>query len=445
MYRNLGLVGLLIPILFSCSNDSYNSSDFTAGQTFTDSNLRVVLMDTITVRTSTIKYDSIVTSQSARILVGQYIDTVFGTIKSNSYMGMIPYSYAIDTEAEFDSIALYLKQDGYYYNDTLSTNTIRVKRLTKTLKPNDNGYLYNTSMAEYDDGDLALFEYLPRPVDSDTLEIRLDDDLGIDLFSKFQLKEITNADQFKDYFKGIALLSGETDNGSIIGFGKGAESCYIRLYYSVAEETDRVQSYLDIKMDLNAQSSTSFSPFFNQILASNPIVPLQGLQGKEVELESTDADNVSYIQSGVGIATKIQFPHIKTIYDIKGRGTILNAVLKIKPASGTFDDKLILRDSISIYIADRNNDITSQLTVGESTAVRGVLNRENEEFNDIYYEFFIGSYLEELLNARETDESLIFLPNNYNSTVDRFILNAMDDSQWSTVLEITYAIYDEED
>jgi hypothetical protein len=124
----------------------------------------------------------------------------------------------------------------------------------------------------------------------------------------------------------------------------------------------------------------------------------------------------------------------------------LDAVLKIKPSQGAFDDNLILRDTISVYVADRNNDLTAQLVIGAVTPVQGILNRENEEFNDIYYEFPIGSYMEDLLGAdRETDESLILLPDNYNSTVDRFILNAMDDTEWSTVLEITYAIYDEDD
>ena len=437
--------GSLITVMFmvvSCSTDNFNTSDFLAGEAFTDSNLRVVLVDTLTVETSTMKFDSIVTSQSTRILVGKYSDPVFGTVKTSSYMGMLPSSFNIDSEAEYDSITLHLKLDSYYYNDTLQANTIKVKRLTKTLKPREGNYIYNTDIAEYMDDDLAIYTYNPRPLASDTLEIRLADELGTDLFSKFQEKEITTTDQFKDYFRGIALLPGDDDNGSIIGFSKTSGASYIRIYFSTAEEDERVQDYLDINLD----ASSDPVPFFNQILAENPIAPLQTLTDKEINLKSDEADNLSFVQSGIGITTRVQIPYLKTLYDIKGQGTLLDAVLKIKPATGTFDDNLILRDTLSVFIVDQNNDLTSQLTIGDSSPVYGILNRDDEEFNNIYYEISLGGYLEELLiTDRDTDDALILLPSNYNSTVDRFILTGMDGSEFSTVLELIYAIYDEDD
>ena len=442
MGRFLGLTITVMLLVVSCSSDNLNTSDFLAGEAFTDSNLRVVLVDTLTVETSTMKFDSIVTSESTRILVGKYTDPVFGTIKTSSYMGMLPSSYSIDSEAEYDSIALYLKLDSYYYNDTLQTNTIKVKRLSKTLKPKEDDYIYNTDVAEYFEDDLAVFAYTPRPSASDTLEIRLVDELGTDLFTKFQEKEITSSDQFKDYFRGIALLPGDDDNGSVIGFSKTSGASYMRIYFSTAEEDERVQDYLDINLD----ASSDPTPFFNQILAENPIAPLQTLTDKEINLSSADADNLSFVQSGIGITTRVQIPYLKTLYDIKGQGTLLDAVLKIKPATGTFDDNLILRDTLSVFIVDQNNDLTSQLLIGDSSPVYGILNRDNEEFNNIYYEISLGSYLEELLTTdRDTEDALILLPANYNSTVDRFVLTGMDGSEYSTVLELIYAIYDEDD
>ncbi|RIV71941.1 DUF4270 family protein [Flagellimonas aequoris] len=442
MERILVLLIAVALMAVSCSSDNFNTSDFLAGEAFTDSNLRVVLVDTLTVDTSTMKFDSIVSSESTRILVGKYIDPVFGTVKTSSYMGMLPSSFSIDSEAEYDSIALYLKLDKYYYNDTLRTNTIKVKRLTKTLRPREGDYIYNTDVAEYMDEDLAIFTYNPRPLASDTLEIRLMDELGTDLFTKFQEKEITSSDQFKDYFRGIALLPGDDDNGSVIGFSKTSGASYMRIYFSTAEEDERVQDYLDINLDVSSDPT----PFFNQILAENPIAPLQTLTDKEINLSSADADNLSFVQSGIGITTRVQIPYLKTLYDIKGQGTLLDAVLKIKPATGTFDDHLILRDTLSVYIVNQNNDLTSQLLIGESNPVYGILNRDDEEFNNIYYEISLGSYLEGLLTTdRDTDDALILLPDNYNSTVDRFILTGMDGSEFSTVLELIYAIYDEDD
>lgn len=431
---------LVFLTLASCSSEDYNISNFVAGDAFTNSNLRVLLLDTLSVETSTMKIDSIITSGASRMLVGKYNDSIFGTIKASSYMGILPSTYTIDAEATYDSIALYLKYDDYYYHDTLQTNTIHVKQILKTLKPQQGDYFYNRSEVNYSDQDLGTLTYLPLPIGSDSLEIRLSDEWGLDIFSNLQEKTISTSDQFKDYFKGIALLPDTNDNGAIIGFSKTSNARFIRLYFSIAEESSSKQEYIDIYLDL----SSSPVPFFNQILAEDPIAPLQTLVNKEVNLSSSESGNFSFIQSGIGIATRIQFPHLKNIYDIQGEGTILDAKLKIKPAQGTYDNKHILRDTLSVYIVDRNNDLTEQLLYAETTPVRGILNRDNEEFNDIYYEITLGSYIEKLLMSEMiTNEALILLPNNYDSTVDRFVLNGMDHSDYSVVLEVTYAIYDE--
>ncbi|WP_375587331.1 DUF4270 family protein [Flagellimonas aurea] len=441
MTRALAIIGLMA-LLLSCSNENLNTSDFLAGEAFTDSNLRVVLLDTISVATSTIKFDSIVTSESSRILVGTYLDPVFGRVTSSSYFGLSPSAFTIDREAEYDSIVLHLTYDDYYYNDTLATNTLRVKRVLDNIRPDEGDFLYNTSEMSFEEGNLGLMSYRPRPMDSDTLLVRLDDDLGEDLFVRFQENEINSLDQFRDYFKGIALLPGEQDNGSVIGFSKTSGASFMRLYFTTSEENERVQSYLDLNLD----QTTTPVPFYNQIVATEPIAPLQGLVNEELELDSESSNNQSYIQSGIGMATKIRFPYIKNIYDIQGQGTVLDAVLKIKPVNGSFDQNLILRDSLSVYVVDQNNELTSQLLIGGATPVRAMLNTENEEFNEIHYEISLGSYIEKLLTSeRDTEEGLILLPNNYNSTVDRFMLYGMDSSKNSVVLELTYAIYDEED
>jgi len=269
----------------------------------------------------------------------------------------------------------------------------------------------------------------------------LTDDFGSDIFQRLQESLITSSDEFVDYFKGVALLPGEDDNGSVIGFSKELGASFVRLYFSTAEENERVQEYIDFNLNL-AESPV---PFYNQIITENPIDPLKTLINKEVNLSSSDADGLSFIQSGLGIASRVQFPNIKNIFDIKGQGTIMDAVLKIKPTNGTYNDQLILRDELSVYIVDKNNDVTEQLVIAEVLPVTGVLNRENEEFNDIYYEISLVSYLEKLLLTElETDEALILIPEDFNSTVDRFILNGTGTSSYNAQVELIYAIYDED-
>ena len=107
MKNILRLVCLLITLV-SCNESSLEDSELLAGSTFTDSNIRVVLIDTLTIATSTMKFDSINTSASSRILVGKYTDSVFGDVKTASYFRFIPGSYSIDSEAVFDIVLYYI-------------------------------------------------------------------------------------------------------------------------------------------------------------------------------------------------------------------------------------------------------------------------------------------------------------------------------------------------
>jgi len=434
-------VSILIVLNFiACSEENYNASDFVAGEVFTDSNIRVVLVDTMTVEISTMKFDSIITSGSERMLIGSYKDSVFGTVTCANYLGLLPTSYTINTEAAYDSIVLFLKYDQYYYNDTLKTNTIHVKRLLDNFNGGDGDNFYNTSQVNFSDVDLGAYTYQPRPLSSDSIQIKISDDLGEELFSHLQSKNITNNDEFTAEFKGLALQPDQEDNGAIIGFAKSSDSFYLRLYFTTQEVDDQVQNHIDFILN----SSTTPSPFFNQIQAEEPIDYLKTLTDKEVNLSTAYSGNQSFIQSGIGIATRIQFPFIKTINNLNGQGTLLDAVLKIKPVKGSYSDYLPLSEQLAVYLVDTNNDVTTQLYLDNGSAVMATLNTDNEEFNDVYYTIPLGSYIENLLTTeRNTDEALLLLPSDYSNSVDRFILNG-NLATYKTILELTYAIYDED-
>ena len=436
--KNTLVIFTCLLILISCSTDAINSSDFEAGDTFTDSDIRVVQLDTMTVDFSTMKFDSIDTSQSARMLVGKYRDPVFGAVKTASYMELIPSSYYIDADAEYDSITFLLRPDNYYYNDTLQLNTIHIKQLTESLKPADGINFYNTSTIGFENEDLGTLAYYPRPLATDSLEIKLTDTLGQELFEDLQQKKITTYDEFKNYFYGISVQSGADDNGSVIGFSLTSN---MRLYYSIAGENEHVQ----YSTDFTINTSSSPLPFFNQISADEPNEYLKTLTDQEINLSSSETDNLSFIQSGIGIATRLEFPNIKTVFDIQGQGTLLDASLKIAPAISSYSDALALRDTLSVFIVDQNNELTSQLISTDGSAAQAILNRDNQEFNDVYYELPLSGYLEGLLSVdQESSDALILLPSNYNSTVDRFVLNT-DINIQGTTLELTYAIYDEDE
>ena len=399
-----------------------------------------MVIDTMTVEVSTIKFDSIITSLADRILVGQYVDPVFGKVRSLNYSGFLPDSYYIDTEAEYDSIVLFLKYDGYYYSDTTKTNSLKIVRLTNNFDPDENDSFYNTSQVAYDDKALGSLTYYPRPLSTDSLEVKLSDNLGKEFFNNLQNKTITNYAEFTSKFKGISIQPGSEDNGSVIGFSKSSSAFFMRLYYSTSEETERVQSYTDFTLNI----TDSPNPFFNQISSEDPISYLQELTNSKMSLNSDSSNNQSFIQSGTGYATKIELPYLKSIENVGGQGTLLKAVLKIKPVQGSYNDYLELRDYLNVFLIDSNNDITQQLYDSDESALNAILNTENKEFNDVYFEISLTSYIENILNTeRNSNSALLLLPENFSSSVDRFILNGTNNSNYKTILELTYAVYDE--
>lgn len=439
MRKLLGLIALLA-LIVSCSDDTINDSDFVAGGTFTNSNIRVVQIDTMNVETYTMKFDSLVTSQATRMLIGKYKDPVFGAVKSATYAELLPNSYSIDSEAEYDSIGFFLKYDAYYYNDTLKSNTIHIKELSELLKPADGSNFYNTSKVGYLEEDLGSITYTPRPLGTDSLFVKLSDTLGLGLFDQLQQKDITNTEEFKDYFHGITFQPGEDDDGSIIGFD--FSTSVMRMYYSIPGEESRTQ----FTADFTINTTSSPIPFFNQMSVVETNEYLKTMTDKEVLLNSSESDNQSFVQSGIGYTTKIDFTNLKTLFDIPGQGTLLNAVLKIKPVLGSYSDELALRDNLALYIVDQNNDLTEQLLGTDNAAVQATLNRDGQEFNDIYYEIPLTTYIEGILSTeRDADYAFILLPENYNSTVDRFVLMGKEGTDQGVKLELTYAIYDEDE
>lgn len=433
----------MLLLICSCGGDNLYDTDFEAGEDFTDSNIRVLAIDTLTVAMSTIKFDSLITSNATRILVGQYTDTVFGKTTASSYFELLPEGYSIDNEGVYDSISLFLDYDQYYYNDTLQTSSVYVKKLTSRVKPVRGNAFYNLQSIPYEEESIGQVSFIPRPLGgTDSVEIKLNDDFGRDLFDRIQQKEITTNDQLREYFKGVTLQPGENDNGAVVGFTTSSDNSFLRIYYSTHETEEPTVRHLDFSISTESSPAT----FFNRIVAEDNDTPFHSLTDQEILLPSPDAGDKTYIQAGTGITTRIRFPSIQSLYDIEGTGTVLNAVLKIKPTNNYYNDNLSLTDTLNIYLVDQNNDISEQLANSEATALQAVLNREDREFNNIYFEVPLGTYIERLYTAtREDRSSLILIPADYSSSVHRTVLNSENNADYEATLEVTYAVYDEDD
>ncbi|WP_271770365.1 DUF4270 family protein [Aquimarina algiphila] len=407
------------------------------GQDFTSSNVRVISIDTFTVELSTYKIDSITTSSPSRILVGQYIDEIFGITIAKSYMELTPESYSIPNDAKLDSIALILNYDNYFYNDTLKTSSINVHLLKDEVRPEDDVF-YNTSTIPYEEAPIATKNYKPEPIREDSLHISIPIDIGQTLFDKIQEGDINDKEELRNELKGFALLPGELDNSSIIGFSTDNTVTYLRFFYTLedSEFEDDEQTF-----DLGINVSESFPTYFNNIQSNTDGTFFTTLTDQEINLSSTESNNRSYIQAGVGIITKIQFPTIKKIQEIPGTGTIVDATLRIKSPLQVYSNILPIRDSLFVNNIDQNNNIGNQLANGTNN-VFATIDESDKEFNEIVYEIPIGVYLEsEISEAPEIDNGIAIFPQNFNDTVNRIVLEGENSTDFEAQLIITYAIY----
>lgn len=440
MYKLLLLLFFGVFII-SCNSD-VDAGEFVVGSDYLAVSNKVILIDTLTVDIATINLDSLVTSNESRILVGNYDDPVFGKVKSDSYFQLSAENYTLynensDTDATgyvFDSIAMILKYDNYFYGDTTKVQSFNIHRLTQDVKSNsDDDSFYNNSTLNYNTESLGAFSFKPNPIGKDSINIKLDDNFGNEIFKKIKNNEVTNIDEFTGYLKGFVIKSTSSATASVVGFNL---SSVVRLYYSRYQgdtETSLTKDFVIV--DATKQ--------FNSISLDRTGTLIQDLPASNSSLPSLQTANKSFIQSGTGIACRVDFPNIKQLKYIAEKGAIVDAELIIKPVNNTFSGTYPLPDSLSVYVADKLNRIKRTLSDSGGVPIYGVLNTATDEFNEnIGYKISIGAFLQsEMLKQSDSRYGLILTLPVLSKIVDRLVLGDQKNASNKIKLKIYYITY----
>lgn len=437
------LILLFVLSLFSCGTDT-DTGEFTVGSDYLALSNKVIMIDTATVEMSTINFDSLITSSRSRILIGNYDDPVFGKVKSDSYFQLSASSYALysagtDTQAinyVFDSIAMILKYDNYYYGDTTKVQTFNIHRLTQKVKPNtDNDSFYNNSTLTYSPESIGKISFQPRPTQKDSINIKMSDEFGEALFQKIKKREITDFDSFSEYLKGLVLVPETSSSSNVIGFD--VSSSKVRMYYSkYRADADEVPYIIDFTISDIAKQ-------FNSISLDKTGTVIQNLPISSSKLSSSLTNNQGFIQSGTGVACRIDFPNIKQFKNIATNGAIVSAELILKPVNNSYSEKYPLSDSLAVYVGDNLNRISGSLVNSANTVVYGLLNKKSDEFNEnVGYTIPIGSFLQkEMLKTADSRSSLVLTLPGISKSVDRIVLGDQKHLNNKILLKIYYISY----
>lgn len=423
--NTLAVLSLLV--LF-CSCDSTDS--FSSDADFIQSDVRIIDVDSFDIKMTTYRYDSIV-SAGDRLLVGRYVDPYFGEVKASSYIEFSPtsYYYTLDDEAVFDSIVLNLRYDGYFYNDTLLTKTIEVRKLAKEMRlPNSQSSYYNTTTIPVESQVIGQKAFRPR-VGNDSLTVALSPAFGQNIFTALKSNNVNDREEFLNYLKGLHISPTDSEDAAIIGFSPS--DSYIRIYYSYPDQAEIESEFIDLVYN------TTTKKFFNNISWNTSGTLIQGLGGQENEISSPDLDDLGFVQSGLGVMTKVTFPSIRNIREYNdGNGEIFKAQLKIKLDNRYYSMNYPVRDSVYVCTVDQNNDIIAYEGVG-------YIYRQDPEVNEVYLMADVNFFLQKTLtNSQYLNYGLVFVPFNYSTSIDRLILNGEHNPRDKSRLTLTYVIYD---
>ena len=427
---------LVLLALFSCQDQNMT---FDIGSKYVDVRTTIRYVDTLTVKSYTVKLDSIRTSalNERSITAGKYHDPEIGDVSATSFFRVgLPSNKVLPTDAVYDSILLVMVDDNFFMGDTMNTFTLQVHRLMQTLKARDDGFLYNTSSFHFDPALFGSVSYTPRPGTDDTLNIRLDDSFGQELFDLFMTKDekIQTLDNFLNYFKGLVVTFNESDN-AIQGF-KAAEALpEMKLFYHYSDVTS-VSRFLSFPIN-----SSNFLQF-NRFNIDNPVVEFP--ENQKDKLYAPLTDNKTYVQGGTGIATRFEIPYLRNLLELHENMQVLRAELVLEPVRNTY--KLFkLPERISLYITDRLNRIGSPMRDEISGEIlTGNLVIDNLYQEETSYTFDVTSFImQEISIGRDNVPALLLTisPEDQNKYPSRLILGSQLRKDNTVKLKIYYMSY----
>ncbi len=385
-------------------------------------------IDTVSIKSSTIKLDSMVTSGQGLQLVGAYSDQYLGNLESQSYFQVgISNVFPSDQQNVYDSMALVLHYQGYWYGDTSKTFKLNLSRVTQDFEPYEGTQFYNSSELRTGPEIWAELSFKPRPVTQDSIVIPVSDVLGALFFDR--LMQDNSQTDFLTSFPGFKLSVSEA--ASVLGFQVSAETCYFELYYHQQSELVETGSY---RFGLVNDSNQ-----FNGISNDFQVTSLENLDISQLP-STADDNNATYVQAGTGIITKLEFPYLPEL--IKNNDVfLLEASLLIRPQADHSDPATPYPDQLILSETNQFNDFGPQLTTDFGLDPQVANLQSDPEFGEhTFYRFAMTEYLEnQLYEDGGSYGLLVTLPLTvYSQSVHKLSIGSNDNREYTTELIINY-------
>jgi hypothetical protein len=421
--------------LMSCADDKV----FTVGQNLVELKGDIVVIDSSTVHSYTIKLDSIQTASKSVALVGKYTDGNFGTTLASSFFEVgLPSTHSTFNKdrAIFDSICVVFKPSGAFYGDSTKPVTVQVHKMNEKLEDIGSSYRYNVSKVLYSDDILGSATRVVKPAKNKNFRIRLDDVFGQGLFEIIKNKgsEIDNNTNFLKYLKGLAITPDPaSESSAIIGFKVVTDSLPVmRLYYHQSHDQDSITFGF---------YNTTYQ--YNEITTDYAGSPLVALTDQKEKVSSLVTNNESYCQAGTALMTRIEFPYLKNLFRTYSAYTIAKAELIMPVVRQTYK-MITLPEILTLYSVSSNNALGSQLSTGTQGSYVTSRPYTNGMTNQTFYSFDITYYFTNIVNnLTDTPPALVVsIPYDQIATsVQRVVFGDYYHPKDNIQLKITYWKY----
>ena len=187
--------------------------------------------------------------------------------------------------------------------------------------------------------------------------------------------------------------------------GFSPDSVKLRIYYS------------EYSNDILKQKSTEF-PFstglfnYSKIVSDRSGTTLENLTPSNKELPANLTNGESFLQAGTGIATKLIFPSVQKLIDLKTLLIVNQAQLILEPVKDTYSLEYPLPKNLTLFQTDKSNLPIRQLNADYSVDGQSASISFDEEFDtNSGYVFSITQYMQNLLSTEgNLDQGLLVIP-----------------------------------
>jgi len=350
---------MIVGVALACED----ANRLSVSRVFSGNNLQTIYSDTFSVFTSTVQLDSFLTNNSGTAMVGRYKDDSLGYVSASSYFQLCYTGSFIQYYTSFfDSAAMIFPytRARTFTGDTTKLMTINGYEITQQMQlrmqpvGSEKLSYFNLSNGLFSN---STFTHAPDPIfsgtvkilpNTDSISIRVSDSFARNWFQmarKDSAHIFSNPNVFINFFRGMYVEADPSSEACVVGFN--ASKIKLRFYY---------KTFANGTLNQTHQDFTLYNPpfQFNAFKYDRSGTELSSLQPNE-QISSRVTGDVSYVQSGSGLVTRLDFPSIKSFFANNPGITLNAAYLAVFPEAGTYPKNLLPPRQLQLFTTDNSN------------------------------------------------------------------------------------------